>query len=368
MSHKPKFAALDRRTFLKGVVAAGASLMAPWPKGIVGEVSAAKKRVVYTEQYGGFWEEHFKKNIFSKFTEKTGIEVVTVPGAGSKIARIDQMVKSGKVELDLLATDASDVIKGKRLGLWEKLNETDVPNLKKVIPALREKDDMSAPNISYWMILFYNTKEIKERPDSWEVLWDPKYKGWVTAYNDPGWSNIFPITAATMGITQEKLKKKATLDRVWKKLDRLKSQIKRWWAGGADFQQLAAAGEVWIGEAWNGRIFDSQDKGVPIDAVWPKEGGYLAIDHWTIVRGTPRRQEAMALLNFLLEPENQKMTAENLSYGPTTIGTVDMLDEKTRYRVYGPPGAIDKAIIEDWGWYFERQQYIETRWKEWIAL
>lgn len=367
MSDKPKFSDVNRRAFLKGAAAAGAALILPLPTRIVRRALAAKKKVVYTEQYGGFWEEHFKKNIFTKFTEKTGIEVITVPGAGSKIARVDQMVKSGKVELDLLATDASDVIKGKKLGLWEKISLKEVPNLKKVFPTLREKDDMSAPNISYWMILFYNTKEIKEKPDSWEVLWDPKYKGWVTAYNDPGWSNIFPITAAIMGITQEQLQDKAVLDKVWKKLDGLKSQIKRWWAGGADFQQLAAAGEVWIGEAWNGRIFDSQDKGVPIDAVWPKEGGYLAIDHWTIVKGTRRREEAMALLNFLLEPENQKKTAENLAYGPTTMGTIDMLDDKTRYRVSGPSGAIDKAIVEDWAWYFERQQYIEIHWKEWIA-
>ena len=64
----------------------------------------------------------------------------------------------------------------------------------------------------------------------------------------------------------------------------------------------------------------------------------MAIDHWTIVKGTPRRKEAMALVDFMLEPENQKKTAETISFGPSTQGTADMLDEETRGRVYGPPG------------------------------
>ena len=367
MSKESKNQMISRRTFLKGAAAAGAVSMIPGVPFLVRNASAGKK-VVYTEQYGGNWGQHFKENIFPKFTEKTGIKVIAVPGAGSKIARVDQMVKSGKVELDVLATDASDVSKGKRLGLWEKISESEVPNLGKIIPKMREQDDMSAANIIYWMIMFYDTEHVKTKPDSWEALWDPKYKSWVTVHNNPGWSNIFPIVAATMGITQQQLKDKAVLDKVWKKLDRLKPQIKRWWTSGADFQQIVAAGEAWIGQGWNGRIFDSKKKGVPIDGVWPKEGGYMAIDHWTVVKGTPRWKEAMALVNFLLEPENQKKMAENVGFGPTTVGTADMLDDEVRMRVYGPPSAVENAIVEDWDWYFERPQYIEEHWKEWIAF
>lgn len=357
---------VTRRTFLKTGAAAVAGATLQVGPFFNHSVSAAEN-VVYTEQYGGNWEQHFIKDIFPKFTQKTGIKVVTVPGAGSKIARVDQMVKSGKVQLDVLATDSSDVIKGKKLGLWEKLTMADVPNLENVIPKMREHDDFSAPNIVYWMIMFHNTEHVVEKPDSWEAMWDPKYKNWVSVHDNPGWSNIFPITAATMGITQEQLKDKATLEKVWKKLDKLKPQIRRWWTGGADFQQQAAAGEIWLGAGWNGRIFDSQKKGVPIDGIWPKEGGHMAIDHWTVTKGTPRRKEAMALVNFLLEPENQKAMAEVLAYGPTTKGTADLLDKNTRRIVYGPPGAVDKAIVEDWSWYFERPQWIEEHWKEWMA-
>ncbi len=366
MANKVGKKGVNRRTFLKTTAAAGMATVLPAGPFFLRKVSAAKK-VVYTEQYGGNWEQHFKNNVFPKFTQKTGIEVITVPGAGSKIARIDQMVKAGKVELDVLATDASDVIKGKRLGLWEKISESEVPNLGKIVPKMREPADMSAPNIIYWMIMFYDTQQIKKRPDSWEALWDTQYKGWVTVHNSPGWSNIFPIVAATMGITQKQMIDKAVLDKVWGKLDKLKPQIKRWWTSGADFQQIVAAGEAWIGQGWNGRVFDSKKKGVPIDGVWPKEGAYMAIDHWTVPKGTPRREAAMALVNFMLEPENQKKTAEVISFGPTTQGTADMLDEETRGRVYGPPGAVDNAIVEEWDWYFERPQYIEERWKEWIA-
>ena len=133
MTKKMKKNGISRRTFLKTTAAAGMATVMPAGPFFLRNVSAAKK-VVYTEQYGGNWEQHFKKNIFPKFTEKTGIEVITVPGAGSKIARVDQMVKSGKVELDVLATDASDVIKGKKLGLWEKISESEVPNLGKLFP------------------------------------------------------------------------------------------------------------------------------------------------------------------------------------------------------------------------------------------
>ncbi|MFH1740641.1 MAG: hypothetical protein ABIH23_16655, partial [bacterium] len=68
-----------------------------------------------------------------------------------------------------------------------------------------------------------------------------------------------------------------------------------------------------------------------------------------------------------LEAENQKKMAENLSFGPTTVGTADLIEEEIRGRVYGPSGALEKGIVEEWDWYFERPQYIEEHWKEWIA-
>ena len=364
---------IRRRDFLKiaGVTAGGLVLASCGQKPTLEATSvatAAGKRIVYTELYGGMWAEHFTKNVFPKFTEKTGIEVVSVPGAGSKIARIDLMIKTGKVDLDLVATDASDVSKGKGLNLWEKIEVSRVPNLALCNPAFREKDDMSAPSSFYWMIMFLLTSKISETPDSWEAMWDPKYKGWVSILNDPGWSNILPITASTMGIKQEELANPDTLDKVWKKLDLLKDQIKRWYSGGADWQQAVAASEIWIGAAWNGRVYDSSKKGVPVKGVWPKEGGYLCVDHWVIPKGTPRKAEAEQLLDFLLTPEANKSFTEDTGFGGSYQGLADLItDEEARLGAYGPPGAIENAIKEDWSWYLPQAKEIEERWAEWIA-
>ncbi|MGF6972768.1 hypothetical protein QFZ94_001195 [Paraburkholderia sp. JPY465] len=57
------------------------------------------------------------------------------------------------------------------------------------------------------------------------------------------------------------------LDRAFKKLDTIKSDIV-WWSGGAQSQQLLASGEAPIGMFWNGRLHALAQTGVPVGISW----------------------------------------------------------------------------------------------------
>ncbi len=46
-------------------------------------------------------------------------------------------------------------------------------------------------------ILIYNKKLVKEKPTSWDVLWDEQYRGKVLMFNNP--RDAFAIAQARLG-------------------------------------------------------------------------------------------------------------------------------------------------------------------------
>ena len=57
------------------------------------------------------------------------------------------------------------------------------------------------------------------------------------------------------------------LDRAFKKLDTIKSEI-IWWTGGAQSQQLLASAEAPFGSFWNGRLTALEQTGVKVGVSW----------------------------------------------------------------------------------------------------
>ena len=93
------------------------------------------------------------------------------------------------------------------------------------------------------------------------------------------------------------------VDRAFKKLDTIKSEIV-WWEAGAQAPQLLADGQVVMTSAWNGRLqgaIDNDKK--PFKIVWDHQG--LDWDWWAITKGTPKMEEAYRFIAFASGAEPQ---------------------------------------------------------------
>ena len=110
------------------------------------------------------------------------------------------------------------------------------------------------------------------------------------------------------------------VDRAFKKLDTIKSEV-IWWEAGAQPPQILADGQAVIVSAWNGRIYGAvkNDK-KPFKIVWDQQG--LDWDWWAIPKGTPKLDAAYKFVSFASSPEPQADQTNYISYGPANMDAV----------------------------------------------
>src|SRR5207247_3717949 len=91
--------------------------------------------------------------------------------------------KGGKPPFDVALFDRPQVLDAAKQGLIVEHPTAKSANYKDLLPEFQDK---WGPCISMQIIgIGYNPKKIKTPPTSWDVLWDPQYKGRVglTALN-----------------------------------------------------------------------------------------------------------------------------------------------------------------------------------------
>ena len=165
---------LGRRDFLKAGVAVGALALVPRC------AAAAEPLVVAT--FPGTWNEAHRDVLTPYFRKKTGADVTqTILLATDQVAKLE--AARGKPPFDVAIMDEGPLLDAVKAGVIEKYPVDKSPNYKDLVPAFQEP---WGPKISLQVIgIGFNPKKIKERPKSWNDLFNPAYKGRVglTALN-----------------------------------------------------------------------------------------------------------------------------------------------------------------------------------------
>ncbi|MBT3789820.1 MAG: extracellular solute-binding protein [Alphaproteobacteria bacterium] len=157
--------------------------------------------------------------------------------------------------------------------------------------------------------------KIKDKIDSIDAFWDPKYAGKVSIWDDK--------TALYMGARRAghenvyKLSKEELAAATGKLVD-MKPNVRKYWATAGELVDLFVKGEVWIANTWGG--YQSSlilEQGIPVVEVIPAEGAGAYADAWNLVKGSPNQDCAYKYINFAISPEGQcgvyKVTGYSLS-------------------------------------------------------
>ncbi len=159
--------------------------------------------------------------------------------------------------------------------------------------------DYSVGSFYYSFVIGCNADAVKACPKTWADLFDTtKFPGKRTFYK---WSAPGVIEAALLadGVPADKLYP-LDLDRAFKKLDTIKSDI-IWWSGGAQSQQLLASAEAPFGSVWNGRMTALAATGIKVETSW--EQNITAADALVVPKGAPNAEAAMKFIALATSAE-----------------------------------------------------------------
>ena len=104
--------------------------------------------------------------------------------------------------------------------------------------------------------------------------------------------------------------------------------------------------EIYVTEAWSGRVAALQAQGHPIAYMDPKNG--LAwMEDMFVLKGSPMA-EAEELLNFMLDPKTAIAVAEGQHY-PSSLdpNKVPMTDAIKALPAYDPTGTLKDLVFRD---------------------
>ncbi len=345
---------IDRRSFFGLLGAAG--LYSGLAGGIMTSM-ATQARAAGTELnfegWGGVVSEALRANAFDPYEAATGNKVIdaTFGGEAEVLTKIKAAGNADGHNI-LHSSGVSWYMRWIEAGYGVELNEANIPNLQNVMTAIIDPfrkitpDSLSAVPYDYGTTgIAYNTKfvsEEKAKELGANLLLDKELKGKIGGWGGD-WANRAWYGALQSNQDPNNIQ---DWDAVWEKAREHRELVLKYWSSGAELMDLLAKEEIYVTEAWSGRVAALQAQGHPIAYMDPPNG--LAwMESMFVLKGSPMA-EAEELLNFMLDPATAIAVAEGQKY-PTSLdpNKVKMTSMIEGLPAYDPTGKLDKLVFRD---------------------
>ncbi|SDO68626.1 ABC transporter substrate-binding protein [Desulforhopalus singaporensis] len=218
--------------------------------------------------------------------------------------------------LDVTITADSDYLLGVKRKLWLPIRYDNVPNASKIFDIIMNEmsptTEFGVPFDVGIHVLMYRKDLVKNPPDSWKDLWKEEYNGKIAIERwFPYWIYVGSY------LTDYDPPSKAIYSPEGREaiLAKMKDLSKRWffcYSKGAEFWAALDAGEILIGNYWNGSAtakiqeqIKKHGEATTYAMLLPQEGAVAYLDHFCVVRGTKKRDLAEAYINYLVSTEAQ---------------------------------------------------------------
>ncbi|MDO4779307.1 MAG: spermidine/putrescine ABC transporter substrate-binding protein [Tissierellia bacterium] len=273
------------------------------------------------------WGEYIDKSLLDKFTKETGIKVVYDTYDDNE--KLYTKMKGSGAQYDILVPSDYMIEKMIKEDMLQKIDTSKIPNYKNVGEEFKKKDfdpndEYSVPYFWGTLGIVYNTKQVSEKIDSWDVLFDEKYKDEIIMMNSS--RDGIGIALLKLGYSINS-RNPEELDKARELLTKQHSIVKAYLLD--ETKDMMKHGEAKIAVLYSGDAVDAISENKDLAYVIPKEGSNLWFDSMVIPKGAKNYENALKFINFMLEPEN---AAQNAGIGFSTPVTPakDLLPEEVR--------------------------------------
>ena len=169
--------------------------------------------------------------------------------------------------------------------------------------------------------IIYNGKYIKEIDNSWNVLWDEKYKDTCLNFNNP--RDAFMTAQILLDIDLN-----TEVESDWQKAAELlkkgKNNLQAYVMD--EVYGKMETGEAMIAPYYAGDYLTMFETNPNLKFFYPKEGTNIFMDSACILKNAKNYEAAMLYLNFLLEPEIATANADYIGYASPNTAVVNNPD------------------------------------------
>lgn len=312
------------------------------------------------------WGEYLDPEVLNIFEEETGIEVVydeyetnetMYPKVASKAAEYDVVCPSDYMIQKMIENN-----------LLAEIDFDQVPNIKNIDPNyIKQSRDFDSENkysVPYCVGtvgILYNKTMVDEPVDSWDILWNDKYKDNILMQDSV--RDAFMVALKKLGYSMnstdpEELEeaKQALIDQKPLTQAYVVDQVRDKMIGN----------EAAIGVIYSGEAIYTQRENSDLEYVIPKEGTNVWIDSWCILKDAPNKENAEKFINFLCRPDIALMNFEYITYStPNTEARKLIEDDDIRNSTIAFPDLSQYKNLETFRYLGEDADHLYNElWKE----
>jgi spermidine/putrescine transport system substrate-binding protein len=288
------------------------------------------------------WSDYVGPNLIEEFERQTGAKVI-VDTFGSNEELLAKL-QSGATGYDVAVPSDFMVSIMMKLGLLADLNLASIPNADLLLDRLQrlpfDSDHRySIPYLWGTVGIGYDSSAISTPPDSWDVLWDPRYKGRISMLNDQ--REVFGMALRSLGASINS-RDPTVIEQAKQKLLQQKPLVKAYTS--ENYDQLLASGEVLLAHGWGGAVARAAIQRPSIKYVIPKEGGTIWSDCLVVLQSSRHKELAMRFVNYLLDPQVAARTTTRLRFASSSREAKVLVSSELRENpaVYPPESAFGR--------------------------
>ena len=290
--------------------------------------------------------ENIDKETVKEFEKQYGIKVNIE--TFDDMENMYQKVKNEGVKYDVILVSDALMPRMIKENLIQELNKDNIPNISQMDEEylnleIDQGNKYSVPYMFGTVGLIYNKDVVKENVDSWDILWNEKYKDKVF---------MFDTYRDTIGVALKKLgyslnstdpkqieEAKELLIQQRKTVDPI--------YGVDNGTTMIPAGESDINMIWSGEGLNLQEENPNLVYIVPKEGANFWIDSLCIPSNAKNIEGAEKFINFVSDKESALRIADEIGY--TTPNKEARLEQPESVRnnpnAYMPKEIMDRCEI-----------------------
>ena len=324
-------------------------------------LNAAAANELSVISFGRADQDALTKAYYNAFGKSTGIEVKSLSYDG-QMTELEQMVKSGKPDWDVVQVESRALQQGCEQGLFEKLDMSRIGRPDDFIPGAVSDCGLG---IFAWSLALVYSDRIKAAPSSWADFWDvKKYPGKRGLRRSAKYTleialladgvapaDVYPMLATDTG-----------LERAFRKLDQIKSDT-IWWEAAAQPGALLSAGNLVMSSGYTLWFDPEVPRNKHFKIAWDKS--LYDVDSWAIPKGSPKLPDAYRFIAFASAPERQKLLSERLPYGPTNRKALRLLPADLARSLPSSDANLPRALKVDTVFWITHGEALENRFDAW---
>jgi putrescine transport system substrate-binding protein len=310
------------------------------------------------------WSDYIDPQVLTDFEKQYGIKVNY--DVFDKNEVLETRLLTGNTGFDVVVPSAPFLELEIRAGALEKLDKSEVPNLKYLDPAVQSSVAQYDPGNQYaadymWITsgLGYNVQAVKARlpdapVDSWRLLYDPalvsKLKDCgVTMIDEP--TEVIGTALLYLGRNPNS-ESPADLAAAMKVLTAIRPYVR--YINSSRYIDDLANGEVCLTLGWSGDVKQAQVRAQQAGRTYaiaysiPKEGAIENFDVLAIPLNAPHPRNANLFINYLLNPHVAARNSNLVKYANGDLASRRYLKKSVRDDpgIYPPPAVMRTLVPE----------------------